>query len=830
MAKNLVIVESPAKAKTIERFLGSDFKVTSSFGHIADLPAKELGVDVEGDFTPKYIISSDKKSIVKELKALAKNAEMVWLASDEDREGEAIAWHLSESLDLDESKTKRIVFHEITKSAILKAIENPRQIDYNLVNAQQARRVLDRLVGYELSPVLWRKVKGGLSAGRVQSVTVRLIVEREREIEKFNPVGSYRIDAEFITEKGSKFKAKLPKNFNTEAEAYGFLQKNLGAEYKVADLVKKPAKKSPAPPFTTSTLQQEASRKLYYSVSKTMTIAQRLYEAGLITYMRTDSVNLSEDAKNAAKDEILNSFGDNYSQPRNYKGKSKGAQEAHEAIRPTDMSRPTITGDYDQERLYQLIWKRTIASQMSDAQLERTHVKIDIFSTEKLMEQFSANGEMIKFDGFLKVYLEGTDSEEEEQEGMLPNLNVNDLLAINYITATQRFTRPPYRYTEASLVKQLEELGIGRPSTYAPTITTIMNRNYVEKGTVEGVERKYLQLVLSENSVKENNLTETIGSDKGKLVPTSIGTIVNDFLVDHFIEILDYNFTAKVEEDFDAIAEGKEEWTSMMKDFYNKFHPRVEDVQENAERESGERILGEHPESGKPVLVRLGKFGPIAQIGAPDDDEKKFASLRPDQQLHLVTFEEVMDLFKLPKTLGIYEAEEVEVANGRFGPYVRFGKKFISLPKGMDPLDLTMDMAKELIEEKKKADAPIYTYESLPVQKGKGRFGPFIKWNNMFINVNKKYDFDNLSDSDIIELIEDKKQKEIDKLIREWPEEGIRLEKARWGRFNLIKGKNKVELPKTTKVDKITLEQVQELLAKKTPKKKTAKKTTAKKK
>lgn len=835
MAKNLVIVESPAKAKTIERFLGSDFKVASSFGHIRDLPAKELGVDVEGDFTPKYIISSDKKSIVKELKALAKNADMVWLASDEDREGEAIAWHLSVSLDLDESKTKRIVFHEITKSAILKAIENPRQINYNLVNAQQARRVLDRLVGYELSPVLWRKVKGGLSAGRVQSVAVRLIVEREREIEKFNPVGSYRIDAEFTTENSSKFKAKLPKNFNTESEAYAFLQKNLGAEYKIADLVKNPAKKSPAPPFTTSTLQQEASRKLYYSVSKTMTIAQRLYEAGLITYMRTDSVNLSDDAKNAAKNEILNSFGNNYSQPRNYKGKTKGAQEAHEAIRPTDMSRQTIKGDYDQERLYQLIWKRTIASQMSDAQLERTHVKIDIFTSplaeasgelrlEKLIEQFSANGEMIKFEGFLKVYLEGTDFEEEEQEGMLPNLNMNESLGNNYITATQRFTRPPYRYTEASLVKQLEELGIGRPSTYAPTISTIMNRNYVEKGTVEGVERKYLQLVLSENGVEENSLTETIGSEKGKLVPTSIGMIVNDFLVDNFMEILDYNFTAKVEEDFDAIAEGKEEWTSMMKDFYSKFHPRVEHVKENADRESGERILGEHPETGKPVLVRLGKFGPIAQIGAPDDDEKKFASLRPDQQLHLVTFEEVLDLFKLPKALGIYEAEEVEVANGRFGPYIRFGKKFISLEKGMDPLEVTMEMAKELIEEKKKADAPIYTYESLPVQKGKGRFGPFIKWNNMFINVNKKYDFDDLSDSDIIELIEDKKQKELDKLIHEWPEEGIRLEKARWGRFNLIKGKKKVELPKTTKADKMTLEQAQELLEKKTTKKTTAKK------
>ena len=830
MAKNLVIVESPAKAKTIEKFLGKDFKVTSSFGHIADLPAKELGVDVEGDFTPKYIVSSDKKSLVRELKALAKKADMVWLASDEDREGEAIAWHLAETLELEEAKTKRIVFHEITKSAILKAIENPRKIDYNLVNAQQARRVLDRLVGYELSPVLWRKVKGGLSAGRVQSVAVRLIVEREREIEKFNPVASFRVDAEFTTEDGNKFKAKLPKNFTTEVKAREFLQKNIKATYKVGDLVKKPAKKSPAPPFTTSTLQQEASRKLYFSVSKTMTVAQRLYEAGLITYMRTDSVNLSQDAKKAAKDEISSSYGEKYSQPRNFKGKSKGAQEAHEAIRPTDMSQPTIKGDHDQERLYDLIWKRTIASQMSDAQLERTNVKIDILSSEKITEQFTANGEMIKFDGFLKVYLEGTDYEEEEQDGMLPNLSVQDPLGNNYISATQRFTRPPYRYTEASLVKQLEELGIGRPSTYAPTISTIMNRNYVEKGTIEGVERKYVQLLLTENQIKDKHLKEHVGSDKGKLVPTDIGLIVNDFLVAHFIEILDYNFTAKVEEDFDDIAEGKEEWTSMMKNFYKKFHPQVEDVSENADRESGERILGEDPESGRPVLVRLGKFGPMAQIGAPDDEEKKFASLRPDQQLHMVTFEEVMDLFKLPKTLGIYEAEEVEVANGRFGPYVRFGKMFVSLPKGMDPLDVDMEFAIELIEEKKRADAPIYMYETLPVQKGTGRFGPFIKWNNMFINVNKKYDFDNLSEADVIELIEAKKQKEIDKLINEWPAEGIRLEKARWGRFNLIKGKTKLELPKSTKVDKMTLEDAQGLLEKNAPKKKTRKKTPAKKK
>jgi len=830
MAKNLVIVESPAKAKTIEKFLGKDFKVASSFGHIADLPSKELGVDVEGDFTPKYIISSDKKSLVADLKRQAKKAEMVWLASDEDREGEAIAWHLAETLDLKEENTKRIVFHEITKSAILKAIENPRKIDYNLVNAQQARRILDRLVGYELSPVLWRKVKGGLSAGRVQSVAVRLIVEREREIEAFTAVASYRIDAEFTTEEGNTFKAKLPKNFETEKQARAFLQKNIGASYKISDLTKKPAKKSPAAPFTTSTLQQEASRKLYFSVGKTMTIAQRLYEAGLITYMRTDSVNLSNDAKTAAKKEIEKSYGKEYSKPRDYKGKSKGAQEAHEAIRPTEMSRHSITGDSDQARLYDLIWKRTLASQMSDAQLERTNVKIGITASEAVKEQFTANGEMIKFDGFLKVYLEGTDFEEEEQEGMLPKLTAGDDLEANYITATERFTRPPYRFTEASLVKQLEELGIGRPSTYAPTISTIINRNYVEKGTVEGTDRNYLQLTLASNAVADKTLTETVGSDKGKLVPTDIGMIVNDFLVEHFGTILDYHFTAKVEEDFDEIAEGHEDWKKMLKEFYGKFHPRVEDVQENAERESGERILGEDPESGRTVLVRLGKFGPMAQIGAPDDEEKKFASLRPDQQLHLVTFEEVMDLFKLPKTLGIYEGEEVDVNNGRFGPYVRFGKTFVSLPKGMDPLEVDMAFAKELIEEKKKADAPIYVYEDLPVQKGTGRFGPFIKWNNMFINVNKKYDFDDLSEADIIELIETKKQKEIDKLIHNWDDAGIRLEKARWGRFNLIKGKTKIELPKTTEAVKMTLEEAEAIFERKKPKKKPAKKKAVKKK
>lgn len=834
MTKNIVIVESPAKAKTIEKFLGKGYHVTSSYGHIADLPSKELGVDTEGDFDPKYIVPDDKKKLVSELKRLTKDADMVWLASDEDREGEAIAWHLAETLKLDEAKTKRIVFHEITKSAILNAIENPRGIDYNLVNAQQARRIIDRLVGYELSPVLWRKVKGGLSAGRVQSVAVRLIVERERDIESFNPVGSFRVDAEFTTEDGSVFKAKLPRNFKTKDEAEKFLQENLKASYKIGELTKKPAKKSPAPPFTTSTLQQEASRKLGFSVGRTMTVAQRLYEAGFITYMRTDSVSLSNEAKNAAEKAIGKLYGESYSKRRDFKGKAKGAQEAHEAIRPTDFANTEISAERDQMRLYDLIWKRAVASQMSDAQLERTVANVEITDTnDKVLDQhFVARGEMIKFDGFLKVYLEGTDLEDEEQDGMLPHLALNDVVYSKLISATERFTRAPYRFTEASLVKRLEELGIGRPSTYAPTISTIIKRNYVEKGTMEGVERKYMQLSLAKDVIKEQELTERVGADKGKMMPTDIGLIVTDFLVEHFENVLDYNFTARVEQHFDDIAEGKEDWKVMMRDFYEKFHPTVEDVRENAERESGERILGKHPESGKPVLVRLGRYGAMAQIGAADDEEKKFASLRSDQQLHLITFEEVMDLFKLPKSMGEYEGEDVEVNNGRFGPYVRHGKIFISLPAGMEPLDVSREQALELIEEKKKADAPIYHYEDLPVQKGVGRFGPFIKWNNIFINVNKKYDFDNLTDENIIELIEDKKRKEKEKLLVEWKEEGIRIEKARWKRFNVIQGKVKVELPKETEVDKITLEEAQKLIdaAKPKPKKKAAPKKKATKK
>jgi DNA topoisomerase-1 len=784
MSKNLVIVESPAKAKTIEKFLGKDFVVESSFGHIADLPSKELGVNVDGDFKPNYIVSPDKKAIVKKLKSLAKKADTVWLASDEDREGEAIAWHLYEQLKLKEENTKRIVFHEITKKAILNAVENPRSIDYNLVNAQQARRVLDRLVGYELSPVLWRKVKGGLSAGRVQSVAVRLIVEREREIENFNPKASYRVIAEFINSNNKKFKSKLPKNFDTREEAEAFLNSSISAEFKVDDLNTKPAKKSPAAPFTTSTLQQEASRKLYFPVGKTMVVAQRLYEAGLITYMRTDSVNLSDDALTEAQEVITSLYGADFSNPRKFTNKLKGAQEAHEAIRPTNMGTSSVSVNYDQDRLYDLIYKRTLASQMSDAQLERTNVKIKNNKNEKV---FNANGEVIKFEGFLKVYLEGTDSEDEEQEGMLPKLEVNEILHNNYITATERYTKAPYRFTEASLVKQLEDLGIGRPSTYAPTISTIQKREYIIRGIVEGKDRDYSQLILENNQVISKTLTEKVGSDKGKLIPTDIGKIVNDFLVANFSNILDFSFTANVEKEFDDIAEGKGDWIEMIKEFYNDFHPNVEHVATNAERAKGERLLGIDPDSGKNVYARLGRFGAMVQIGEATDEEKpKFASLQGEQTLGNISFEEALDLFQLPKNLGEYENIEVIVSNGRFGPYIRFDKMFVSLPKGGNPMTVSLEDAIVLIEEKRKADAPIAEYENLPVQKGVGRFGPFIKWNNMFINVNKKYDFDDLSQDDIVELIETKKQKEIDKVVHNWEKEGIRVEKARWGRHNIL--------------------------------------------
>ncbi len=822
MAKNLVIVESPAKARTIEKFLGKDFKVESSFGHVADLPTKELGVDVENNFKPNYVVDAEKKVLVKKLKDLARKAETIWLASDEDREGEAISWHLAETLGLDRAKTKRIVFNSITKSAIQKAIENPREINYDLVNAQQARRVLDRLVGYELSPVLWKKIKPGLSAGRVQSVAVRLIVEREREIEAFEPKDSFRVVGEFTTSEGGNINARLQRTFGTAQEAESFLNQNIGAVFSINDLEKKPVKKSPAAPFTTSTLQQEASRKLYFSVSRTMQVAQRLYEAGLITYMRTDSVNLSNEAIQSAQKAIEENYGPSYSKVRKYKSKSKGAQEAHEAIRPTDMGLQNPTVEADQAKLYNLIWKRTLASQMSDAQLERTQIRITADTHE---EVFVAQGEVITFDGFLKVYLEGKDEEDiEEQQGVLPAVQLGDNLKRKQITATQRFTRAPYRYTEATLVKKLEELGIGRPSTYAPTISTIQNRGYVEKGTIEGTERKYIQFLLDAEVVRNQTLTEMVGSDKGKMVPTDIGMIVNDFLVSHFTNILDYNFTAKVEKDFDEIATGEEDWQKVMREFYDGFHPNVLDVEENAERASGERVLGTDPKTGRQVAVRLGKFGPMVQIGTVEEEEKPlFASLLPDQSLSTITYEEAMDLFNLPRRLGVYQGEEVEANVGRYGPYVRFGKKFVSLDRGESVFDVDMDRAVELIKAKQSADAPIANYQGKDVTKGKGRFGPFIKWDGMFINVNKSYDFDNLSQSDIEQLITAKLKKEAEKLVQEWPEAGIRIEKARWGRHQIVKGRTKVELTKDVDVSKIDLAQAEALLEKKKPKRKTKK-------
>lgn len=824
MAKNLVIVESPAKAKTIEKFLGKDYKVMSSYGHIVDLPARELGVDVQEDFAPKYIISPDKKEVVKKLKQEAQKVDAVWLASDEDREGEAIAWHLAEELKLPKTKTKRIVFNSITKSAIEKAIQNPRGIDYNLVNAQQARRVLDRLVGYELSPVLWKKIKKGLSAGRVQSVAVRLIVEREREIQEFATESSYKITAEFLNSESKPIRAKAAISFQTKEEALAFLQKNIGANFTVSDLETKPAKKTPAPPFTTSTLQQEASRKLSFSVSRTMQTAQRLYESGFITYMRTDSVNLSPEAIAAARTEIENYYGKDFSHPRRYTSKTKGAQEAHEAIRPTDMSVHNLSIDRDQARLYELIWKRTIASQMSDALLERTQVKI---SADKHSEIFSASGEVIKFEGFLKVYLEGQDDEEDEQHEMLPALRVGETLENKNITATQRFTRPPYRYTEASLVKKLEELGIGRPSTYASTISTIQQRDYVGRSNAEGEKRNYFQLTLASEKISEKKLSETVGADKGKLVPTDTGMIVNDFLVAHFGQIMDYNFTANVEESFDNIALAKENWTDMVRGFYGKFHPTVIHVEQNAEREKGERILGTDPKTGKTVSVRLGRFGAMVQIGSAEDEEKPlFASLLPGMTIENVTFEQALQLFELPRKLGVFQGKEVEVNVGRYGPYVRFGDAFISIPKGKDVFSVTMPEAQQIIEQKQREDAPIAVYQGKEVTKGKGRFGPFIKWDGMFINVGKKYNFDALTQSDVEALILDKIKKESEKVVKQWEE--IRIEKARWGRFNLISGKQKIELPKETDVQNFTLEQAQQLLnqGKETAKK--TKKTTQK--
>ncbi len=732
MAKNLVIVESPAKAKTIEGYLGEDFIVKSSYGHVRDLAKKGLAIDVEDNYKPNYAVSADKKSVVAELKKLAKEAEIVWLATDEDREGEAISWHLYEALKLSPEKTRRITFNEITKSAVTNAIEQPRDINVDLVNAQQARRVLDRLVGFELSPVLWRKVKPSLSAGRVQSVAVRLIVEKERDITAFEPTSSFKVYGEFTPEGGKSFRADLNKAFESQEEAEAFVRKCTDASFEVESLDKRPGKKSPAAPFTTSTLQQEASRKLGYSVSRTMQLAQKLYEAGKITYMRTDSVNLSDQALLGAKQEIIDSYGGDFANPKKYKTKDKAAQEAHEAIRPTDFSQHTTTGDSSEQKLYELIWKRTVASQMADAELERTTVRIAVSG---MKEVFLGHGEIIKFEGFLKVYLEGKDDEdEEEQKGILPPLKEGEELGYNLIQAIQRFTRPPARYTEASLVKKLEELGIGRPSTYAPTISTVQKRGYVEKSNLEGSEREIVEIRLEKGDVSTVTRKERYGADKNKLIPTDIGKVVNDFLVEHFEKILDYNFTASVEKQFDEIAQGLTEWTKMIDDFYHPFHENVETTIETSSRASGERVLGEDPASGKPVKARIGRFGPMVQIGETEDEEKpRFASMLKGQSIDTITLEEALKLFELPRSLGEYKGEEVVIGIGKYGPYIRHNGVFISIKKanGDDPMTIEMDRAKELIEEKIEADKNKFINEwehgDEKVQVLNGRYGPYIK-------------------------------------------------------------------------------------------------------
>lgn len=735
MHKNLVIVESPAKAKTIEKFLGKDFKVMSSYGHIRDLKKKDLGIDLENDYTPIYEVPADKKKVVDELKKAAKEAETVWLASDEDREGEAISWHLYKTLKLDENKTKRIAFHEITKDAILHAIENPRKIDVNLVDAQQARRVLDRIVGFELSPVLWRKVKPALSAGRVQSVAVRLIVERERDIQAFNSEASYRITAIFIKEENgvrSEIKTELNKRLKTKEEALDFLEKLKEANFKVEDVETRPVKKSPAAPFTTSTLQQEASRKLGFPVSMTMMVAQKLYESGKITYMRTDSVNLSGLAINTAKSEIESVYGKQYSKVRQFSTKSKGAQEAHEAIRPTYINEHAVSGTAQEKKLYDLIWKRTIASQMADAELEKTTITVGISNNNTL--KFTAVGEVIKFDGFLHVYLEGTDDENVDSEtSLLPAVKAQEALDMKESTATERFTQRPSRYSEAALVRKLEELGIGRPSTYAPTISTIQNREYVEKSNIEGTERQYNILTLKKGQIADTKKTEITGTDKGKLVPTDTGMVVNDFLTEYFPGILDYNFTANVEKEFDQVAEGEENWTKLIDKFYKVFHPVVESATNmQTDHKIGERILGTDPKSGRQVSVKIGRFGPMVQIGTQEEEEKpQFAGLQKSQSIATITLDEALKLFELPRSIGEFEGKDVSVGAGRFGPYIKHDGKFISLPKGYDPYSVDLENAIPLIEEKRKKDAErvIKTFtEDADLQILNGRYGPYIAY------------------------------------------------------------------------------------------------------
>lgn len=826
MAKNLLIVESPAKAKTIEKILGSDFKVVSSFGHVRDLEKGGLGVDVKNKFKPNYVVTPDKVKLVNQLKSEAKSSEEVWLATDEDREGEAISWHLCEVLKLDPRITKRIVFREITKPAILKAVQNPRTVDLDLVDAQQARRVLDRLVGFELSELLWKKVKGGLSAGRVQSVAVKLVVEKERDIQKHTAKPFFKVEAEFLVpnkqERNVTLKAESPERYDTEWGAREFLEKNRGASYKIAKIEVKPIKRKPTAPFTTSTLQQEASRKLGFSVNRTMQNAQRLYEAGHITYMRTDSTNLSETALTAIAEEIEKSYGKQYVQTRRFKTGKESAQEAHEAIRPTYIEKRNVSGDRDEQRLYELIWKRTIASQMADAELEKTVVDISIstIAGSKLV----AEGEVIKFDGFLTVYMESKDEEDEDAKGVLPPLSIGQTLNFNLMSATERFTRPPARYTEAALVKDLEERGIGRPSTYAPTISKIMeeNRGYVEKVTRDGVERAFTVLNLAKNGdITEKMSKEMTGALKNHLVPTDMGMLVVDFLDKHFEEIMNYHFTAEVENKLDDVAEGKHNWVDMLDKFYDPFHEDVVKTIAEAERVSGERILGKDPVTGRTVLVRMGKYGPVAQIGTPEElgekEKPAYGNLQKGQSIETITLEESLRLFDLPKHLGDFENMTVTLGIGRFGPFVRFGETFVSIPRTEDPMSMTLDRAIELFEEKRKAEAPVFMYKSLPITKGTGRFGPFIKWNDMFINIPKKYNLETLTLDEAAELIEAKVEKEGNRYIHNWEKEKVTVENGRWGPFirfgkSMINLKHEGKKLTSEEAAKLTLDEVKKMI------------------
>ncbi len=821
MAKNLLIVESPAKAKTIEKYLGKDFKVKSSYGHIRDLDKGAKGIDIENNFKPSYVVSPEKTKVVKELKEWVKKVDEVWLATDEDREGEAISWHLCEVLGLNENTTKRIVFREITKPAITKAIDNPRTVNTNLVNAQQARRILDRLVGFELSETLWKKVRNKLSAGRVQSVAVKILVDREREILNFEIANFYTLQAHFIVKdkdgRETVLEAEYPGRFHDEESLKKFLEGCVGSTFKIENIQKKPTKRRPAPPFITSTLQQEASRKMGYAVRRTMVIAQKLYERGLITYMRTDSVNMSDLALGSIAELIKKDYGERYAHTRKFKSKSGNAQEAHEAIRPTYFENKSIEGDRDEVRLYELIWKRAVASQMADAELEKTIVDISVsgLPAEKLV----ATGEVMVFEGFLKLYNVSKDEDEDEAtKGILPPLSIGQMLPLKIMEAREKFTKPPARYTEASLVKKLEEKGIGRPSTYAPTITKIMEpgRGYVVKDSREGTERTFVKYVLEADKISMSTATETTGIVKNRLFPTDMGMIVTDFLSEHFPTIMDYSFTADIEEDFDEIAEGKTRWKEMVNEFYKPFHKQIEKTIAESDRATGERILGTHPDNGKTVLVRMARYGPVVQLGTTEEvgegnsDQIQYGSLKPGQNLESITFEDALESLKLPKVIGEFEGKEVLVNNGRYGPYIKYDEGFINIGRNTDPLKLELNDAIEFIKEKQKADAPVMSYKGNPVTRGKGRFGPFLKYEGMFVNIPRKYDPENLSQDEMIELIEKKIEKEANRYIHKWDELNLAVENGRWGPFIRFKKKS-IKLPRSEDGKRMTSEEAKEL-------------------